>query len=89
MTCSQRYQICDVDLPDRAPLAGADTLAEAVAAVVELHVEYHRQLDANGEGYPAGGQNLLVVDTLHGPAGVGADVIYPHAAYQSGVSAYH
>ncbi len=55
------YQVRDHHLPDRPPLARADTYAQALRAVEQLHQAYRRSLAANGEGTAGLSQSLLVL----------------------------
>jgi len=57
------YQIRDHHLPDRPPLAQADTdtYAQALRAVEHLHQAYRRSLAANGESTARLSQSLLVL----------------------------
>lgn len=45
-----RYEIRDVDLPAEPPLATTADYDTAMSRLAELHQDFHRQLDANGEG---------------------------------------
>ena len=55
------YQVRDQNLPNRPPLAQADTYAQALRAVEQLHQAYRRSLAANGEGTAGLSQSLMVL----------------------------
>ncbi len=55
------YQVRDHHLPNRPPLAQADTYAQALRAVEQLQQAYRRSLAANGEGTAGLSQSLMVL----------------------------
>jgi hypothetical protein len=66
LVITSAYEVRDFDLPDRPPLAYADDLEDAKAAVEQLHDEFFDQLDANGEGGSRISQSLSITSRADG-----------------------